>query len=140
MVDGRKKIEVSREQILYANILYYGSLVGIVLMVISFAIYVSGTLPPFIDYDKLPELWVESTHHLIEETGLPTGWGWISMVGYGDFLNLLMLAFLAMLTIICYITVLPEFIKKREWIFATIAVAEIAILLLAASGILQTGH
>jgi hypothetical protein len=115
-------------------------LVGIVLLVVSFGIYVDGVYPPYVDYEKITELWSKDTHTFIEEAEMPTGWGWISLIGYGDILNLLMLAFLAVLTIVCYISIIPILIKKKDFVYAAIAIAEVAILVLAASGILQVGH
>jgi len=132
--------KVPHEQIVYANILYYGSIIGMILLTITFAIYVSGLVAPFIEYEKIVELWKHDTHYLIKETKIPTGWGWLSMIGYSDFLNLLTLAFLAILTIVCYIAIIPIFLSKKDFIYTLLAIAEIIILLLAASGILQVGH
>jgi len=138
-MDGRK-VKVPEEQIIYANILYYGGLAGIIFMAITFAIYVSGTLPAYVPPSELPELWVHETHEYLEETGMPTGWDWIKLVTYGDVLNLVALAFLGVITIVCYITIIPVLLRKRDFIYIVFAVAEVIILLLAASGILQAGH
>ncbi len=133
-------MNVPKEQIVYANILYYGSLLGMILLAATFIVYVSGVMEPYISYEQLPELWTHDTHYLIEKTDAPVGWGWLGMLNYSDFLNLLTLAFLAALTIICYIAILPIFVRKRDIIYTLLAIAEIAILMLAASGILQVGH
>lgn len=132
--------KVPKEQVVYANILYYGGIAGIIFLAIAFALYVSGTLPSYVSPHELPELWTHETHEYIEKTGIPIGWGWINMVIYGDIFNLLALAFLAAITIICYMVVIPVFLKKRDFIYVVFALAEIVILLLAASGILQAGH
>ncbi|AAB89687.1 predicted coding region AF_1562 [Archaeoglobus fulgidus DSM 4304] len=134
---GRK---VPEEQIIYADILYYGGLIGIIFMAITFAIYVSGTLPSLVKPEELTELWTHDTHYYLEETGLPTGWGWINYVTYGDVLNFVALAFLAMITIICYLAIIPVLLKKKDIIYTILAIAEVIILLLAASGLLQAGH
>ena len=138
-MDG-KKVKVPEEQIVYANILYYGGLSGIIFMAITYIIYISGVLPVYVPLSELPELWVHGTHEYIEKTELPTGWGWIELVTYGDVLNLVALAFLAFITVICYIAIIPVLLRKKDLIYVVLAVAEIIILLLAASGILQAGH
>ena len=135
-----QKVEVPEEQKIYAGILYYGSIIGIILLTVTFILYITGIAPPYIPYEKLTELWTKSTHHLIEETNIPTGWAWISLVHYGEFLNLLVLAVLALLTIGCYLAIIPVFVRKKDWIYTILAVIEIFVLLLAASGILQVGH
>ncbi len=132
--------EVPREQIVYANILYYGSLIGMAFLTLTFALYILGIFPSFIDLADLPELWTHDTHHLVKSTDLPIGWGWVALLNYGDILNLLALAFLAFLTILCYLAIIPMLVKKRDWVYVMIALAEVVILLLAASGILQAGH
>jgi hypothetical protein len=134
---GRK---VPEEQIIYAEILYYGGLIGIIFMAITLAIYVSGTLPSVVELSELPELWSYDTHHYLEETGLPTGWGWVAYVTYGDVLNFVALAFLALITIICYLAIIPVLLKKKDIVYTILAIAEVIILLLAASGLLQAGH
>jgi len=138
-MDGRRR-KVPEEQIVYANILYYGGIVGIIFMAITFAIYVSGNLPAYVAPSELPELWIHDTHEYLEQTGIPTGWGWIGLVTYGDILNLVALAFLGVITIVCYIAVIPILVRKRDFIYVIFAVAEVVILLLAASGLLQAGH
>ena len=61
-------------------------------------------------------------------------------MGYGDFLNFLGIAFLAAVTIICYLSVIPTFLKKKDYVYATFALVEALILTLAASGLLAVGH
>ncbi len=135
-----RKTEITEEQKLYSIILYYGSLIGITLLAIGFGMYVSGVHPPYVEYETVVELWDKDTHTFVEEVNMPTGWGWLRLVNYGDVLNLLMLAFLATLTIVCYILIIPVLLKKRDVVYTIIALAEVAILLLAASGVLQVGH
>ncbi len=133
-------MNIPEEQILYASILYYGGLVGIGFLAVAFALYISGVMPPYVPPQELPDLWTHDTHEYLTKTGIPTGWGWIGMVTYGDIFNLLALAFLAVITIICYIAIIPALIRKRDTIYVVFAVLEIVILLLAASGVLQAGH
>lgn len=135
-----EKKKVPEEQIVYAEILYYGGFAGIILMAITLAIYVSQLLPTYVPLSEMPELWKHNTHRYVEETGMPTGWGWVKYLTYSDIMNFVPLALLAFITVVCYIAIIPPLLKKRDFLYLTIAVVEIIVLLLAASGILQAGH
>ncbi|MEJ2679278.1 MAG: hypothetical protein P8174_09435 [Gemmatimonadota bacterium] len=47
---------------------------------------------------------------------------------------------LSAVTILCFIGIVPTFLKKRDVPYAIMAIAEIVILALAASGILSVGE
>ncbi len=75
-MDRRK---VPEEQIIYANILYYGGLAGIIFMAVTFAVYVSGVLPTYVPLSELPELWMHETITTSKRQGcLLDGDGWSS--------------------------------------------------------------
>jgi hypothetical protein len=61
------------------------------------------------------------------------------MLGKGDFLNFIGIAFLAGVTIICFFPIIPIFLKKKDKVYAALAVVEILVLVLAASGLLKSG-
>ena len=80
-----------------------------------------------------------SVHKYLEQSGIQTGWAWLGNLGFGDMLSLLPIAFLSLLTVICYIVMLPGLIAKKDTAYLVISILEILILLLAASGILPSG-
>ncbi len=134
------KVEVPEEQLKYANMLLYCSWAGIGMLVITFLIYVSGIMNPLIPPQQMPQYWGLNSHDYLVQTGSPYGWGWLSMVGHGDFINLVGIAFLALLTIIGYVfLLLPAYLRKKDFAYASIVVVEILVLVLAASGILAVG-
>jgi uncharacterized membrane protein len=53
-------------------------------------------------------------------------------------LNFVPIAFLSLLTIICYISLIPGLLRKKDTTYTVIAIVEIIVLLVAASGILGT--
>jgi hypothetical protein len=73
------------------------------------------------------------------EAAHPAGWWWLSQLHKGDFLNFLGIAFLAGVTIVCYIRILPILFAKKDRIYGVIALAEVLVLSLAASGLLRGG-
>ena len=72
------------EQLVYAGWLDAGTRFGLGLLVLSFAVYVSGVLPPQTGFDELPRLWILPVDRYLAATGLPSGWGWIALLGQGD--------------------------------------------------------
>ncbi|MFO7838482.1 MAG: hypothetical protein R6X08_03135 [Desulfosalsimonadaceae bacterium] len=134
----RKK--ASTEQLLYASVLEKGMYLGLLALFVTFIIYVTGLLPLRIPMEDLPNYWQMSSSDYLRIAGIESGWGWAKLLGYGDFLNFLGIAFLAAVTIICYLTIIPTFLKKKDYVYATFALLEALILTLAASGILAVGH
>jgi hypothetical protein len=135
-----EKSAVAPEQVRYANILFWGSWGGIFVLVVTFFIYVSGLLKPFIPMESITKLWSMSVSEYLHQSHAPTGWGWALYCGYGDFLNFIGIAILSGLTIIGFLSLVPAYVGKKDIPYLIIAVAEICVLVLAASGILTVGH
>jgi hypothetical protein len=135
-----KRPSVAPEQVRYANILFWGSWGGIFILVISFIIYISGILTPYAEIERITQLWGLRLTDYLHELKCPTGWGWILKCRYGDYLNFIGIAILAFLTIAGFISLIPAYLKKRDIPYLIIVIVEIAVLLLAASGVLTVGH
>ncbi|MEW6215401.1 MAG: hypothetical protein AB1478_09430 [Nitrospirota bacterium] len=133
------KTKASGEQLAYANFLGKSALTGLGLLVITFVIYISGVLPNVVDINKLQDLWKLRVADYIHQANSPTGWQWVGMLNRGDILNYIGVAMLAGITILCYLRIIPIFIRKKDTTYLAISIIEIAILLLAASGILTAG-
>ena len=129
----------SKEQIIYANLLLMGMLAGIVIMFITYAVYLSGILPPHVGLDTISANWGKGIHEYLELTHSPQGWGWFALLGKGDFINFIGFALLGLMTIICYVVLVKGYLRKKDWIFAAISILEIIVLALAASGIMGSG-
>ena len=132
-------LKATEEQVLYAKILNIGMLIGLVGLVVAFIIYSTGILEPLIPLEKVQSYWILSVHEYLEQSGIQAGWAWFGNLQFGDMLNFLPIAFLSLLTIVCYIAILPGLIRKKDTAFVVIAVLEIIVLAVAASGILGTG-
>jgi hypothetical protein len=133
------KTQASEEQMAYAKVLNIGMWLGLAIMVITFFIYVSGVLPSFVPIDDLPKYWTMRAHDYNVALHAPTGWGWAPLIGKGDYLNFVGIAMLSGLTILCYAVILPILFRKKDTAYAIIAIAEILVLSLAASGLLKVG-
>jgi hypothetical protein len=134
-----KTTKAAEEQITYANILNTGMFIGLAIIVVTFIIYMLGILPSFISPHDIPQYWSMKSKDFIHMFGAPTGWGWVSFVGKGDYLNYVGIALLAGLTVLCYAAILPILMRKKDTPVIIIAILEIAVLVLAASGILKSG-
>lgn len=134
------KVNVPPEQVNYANLLLYGAWAGIAMLTISFFLYMSGIVGSYIHPSQMPQYWGMSASQYLQAANVPHGWGWFKMIGYGDFLNLLGVTFLAGLTVIAYLLILiPAYLRKKDVAYSTIVIIEVLVLVVAASGILGVG-
>ena len=136
---NNEALKPTREQIIYANLLIIGVWVGIAILATTYAIYLTGALPSHVEISLIPSLWGKGVNEFIEITHSPYGWGWVSLLTKGDFLNYTGFVLLALMTIICYLVLVRGYIRQKNWIFAVIALLEIIVLSVAASGILGSG-
>ena len=136
---ANERTKASEEQLAYAGVLNIGMWLGLALLVITFFVYISGVLPSFVPISELPKYWGMRVHDFNHALNAPTGWGWTAYVGKGDYLNFIGIAILSGLTILCYLVILPIFAKKKDTPYTIIAIIEVIVLSLAASGIMKVG-
>lgn len=132
-------LKPSRDQIIYANLLIIGVWAGIIILMATYFIYVFGILPSHVDISLIPTVWGKGVSEYLEATHSPHGWNWVSLLGRGDFLNYIGFVLLALMTIFCYLVLVRGYIRQKDWIFSAIAILEIIVLSVAASGILGSG-
>jgi hypothetical protein len=136
------------EQILYARVLEIGMYIGLVILFITFGVYVSGIMTPAVPLDQVSSYWHLGVHDYLVAVNQnhlqldhpPTGWAWLTMLGKGDFLNFIGIAILGGITIICYLAIIPTLLRKKDNVYVAMALVEVMVLTLAASGILAVGH
>ena len=131
---------ISVEQRRYATLLSWGSRSGLALLAFSFLAYVFGWIPAHVPLDQLPTLWHLPVGEYLKQTNAPTGWAWLTLVGYGDFSSLLGIAWLSGCSLICLLAIIPIYAGRRDRVFVAICIIALAIQLLAASGMLHSGH
>lgn len=127
------------EQVVYSNMLFYGCWGSLGLMAVTYLLYISGLVTPHVPLDTVTQLWSQPVKVYLEKGNVPTGWGWLKLIGQGDFLNFTGVVLLSGMTILCYLPLIGAYLKKKEPIFAAIAVLEILVLAFAASGIVGSG-
>jgi len=136
---GRAEEALAEEQLAYARVLDAGMRLGLLALLVTAAVYLLGLAPPHIPVADLPRYWSLPVAKYLAAAGIPTGWAWVSMVHKGDFLNFVGIAFLSGVTIVCYLAISPIFFRRRDTVYAWLSILEVAVLALAASGLLTVG-
>ena len=128
------------EALRYAFLLDWGARLGLLTLVLSFTAYVFGLLAPHVPLEQLPQVWNLPVATYLEHTGAPTGWGWLALAHKGDFSGLIGIAMLAGCSLPPLLGLIPLYLKRRDYVYAVMCALVMAVLVLAASGILTGGH
>ena len=124
-------------QAAYARWLDLGAKAGFVLCLVALLAYLSGAAAPYVSLAQLATLWSLPVGPFLQATAGPTGWGWVGLLGYGDYLNMLGIALFASVTVACYLRAMAALWACGDRLYAAIAAAQIAVLIFAASGLLH---
>lgn len=127
------------EQLVYAKLLDVGMRIGLLLLLLTFSAYLLGVTEPHVPVRDLPRYWSLPVSKYLAATGAHGGWGWIRLLSRCDYLNFVGIAFLAGITIPCYLAIGVMFARKKDRAYAWLSAAEVLILGLAASGLLAAG-
>lgn len=131
--------DATREaDLLYARGLWIGTALSLGLIAIETIAYVTGIVSPYIPLAQLPAFWGLPMTEYLAAAKVPTGWGWVALAGRGDYLNFVGIAVLASVTIACHFRLLAHFLARRDRIFAALVAAQIVVMLVAASGLLNS--
>lgn len=136
---GATRPRLAEEQLAYARVLDLGMKLGLLLLVATFALYVSGVVTPHIPVEELPRYWSLPVKEYLAATGIHAGWAWLHMLGRGDFLTFLGIGFLAAVAMVCYVAITPIFFRKKDLVYGWLAILEVVVLAAAASGLLKSG-
>lgn len=131
---------IAPEQIRYAEWLRWSGWLGLAVLTGAFVVYVIGVLPTVLPVEHLPQLWRLPSSELMQRHGLEGGWSWIRLLGRGDMLNLLGIAILSGCSALPLLAVTGIYLRRGERIFAVLCLLQVAVLALAASGLIAPGH
>jgi hypothetical protein len=134
-----EEIAICEIQLSYSTLLSRLTKLGFAFILATFAPYFFGILGNYVPRHLLAKYWGQPLIQYLKLTQVKTGWSWLWELHHGDFLNLLPMAFLASITIICLATVTIRFFRNREPLQGIIAILEILVLAVAASGLLRAG-
>ena len=124
----------------YARWLRWGTRASLALLVVSFGAYAMGLVAPPGAHREPAATLDAPVGRVPARDGDRAGWGWTTFVHRGDLLNLVGIALLASCSIPSLAAVIPIFRARGQRALAVICALEIAVLALAASGLLAGGH
>ena len=133
-------LKASPEQLRYARVLEKGMFIGLLCLLVTFSIYAFGIMEPYVPLDEISRYWSMNVNDYLHHANIKSGWAWLGFVQFGDFINFIGIAILAGVTIICYLTIVPVLFKNNDRVYAVLALLEVIILSVAASGIIAVGH
>lgn len=140
-----EEITATPEQMAYAKLLDKGMKLGLLMLIITFSIYLiaaaspMGLLETHVQVKDLPKYWSMPVSEYLKHANIQAGWTWVTMLDRVDFLNFTGIVFLAGITILCYVRIVPIIYRQKDYVYTVLAVCEILVLTLAASGILHMG-
>lgn len=133
----QSSVDVTPEQDRYASILLICSWAGIVVMVVTFMLYMAGLFNPTVKASEIPLYWGLSVHKYALATHAPSGWNWLTMINHADYLNLIGLAFLGSVSVIGYISLFIAYLRNKDLPYIFMVGLEIVVIVSAASGIFK---
>ena len=136
-MENNEKRRALEEQTAYAAILDVLIKIGFAGLIVTFVLYVARVLPPFVEMETLASLWHLPLDEFLARTDAPSSpWSWTGLLGFGDIVNYIPVAFIGSISFLCLARVLPLFAKKRDTPYVVIVVIQLAVIAVAASGVL----
>lgn len=131
----------ARTQLLYALWLQRGARLGMLLLGLLFLAYTLGWGSPLLPPQKLASVWAMPLPQYLQASGMPTGWGWLQPVaqqGATDLASLAGMVVLAGCSLPALAAVLVQAWREGDRRLAWLCVAQMVVLLVAASGLLMS--
>jgi hypothetical protein len=132
--------DVPPEHVRYAEWLRWTGWLGLAVLVGAFLVYVTGIVPPAIPLEQLPRLWRLPSHELMAGHGIQGGWNWVRALDRSDMLNLLGIAMLSGCSALPLLAATEVYLRRGDRLLAALCVLQVAVLVLAASGLFAAGH
>jgi hypothetical protein len=124
----------------YGKILQWIVLAGLVLLVLTYGIYVSGTLPSTIEPSKIVSYWHLDSEEYVAQVGATTGWNWLYSLGNGDHLCFSIIVLLVAATVVLLFVAFVLYLRKKDMWYALISGLTVLVLISAATGLISGGH
>ena len=124
----------------FARMLVWLVRIGLALLFLTFVLYAAEIVPSAIPLRDVPDLWSLSASEYVEQSGLETGWGWVSRISEGRTLVFASLVLFPAGTMLLIAVAGVLYVRHRVPAYALIAFLEVTVLIIAATGILTAGH
>jgi hypothetical protein len=129
------------QRLAFARLLRGSTGLGLATLALTFLVYAMQILPSDIPPEELPAHWGKPLEQFHRDTGLQDRFGsvpglrWVLHLDQSDYLVQLPIAFLAVITLFCYVMLAKHYLRQRSLLLLTVALLQLLVLLLAASGI-----
>jgi hypothetical protein len=127
----------SKTQLALARLYRLTGITGLALIMVMFLVYISGLVTTNVPVDEVEVYWHLDAAEYARQTGTPVGWNFLGNLAYGESLSFGSLVFMALAVIICLITMVVIFLKRRNLVFAAVVLLQTAVLLIAATGVVS---
>jgi hypothetical protein len=124
-------------ELIYARWLAAGTRAALATLIATFLAYLYGFAEPLVPPGRLAGLWHLPVGDFRAATGAPAGWDWLAHAGWSDYTNMIGVAMLCLVSLVCYLRVL---FCPGEALLRVLAVAQVLVLVAAASGLLPGAH
>lgn len=133
---SKPNAQVREQTSLCADLLFYGVVVGLIVLVSSYVLYMAGWLQPLVSLDALPYYWSLPLDRFLQETGAPEDWAWVFLLSKGDYASMIGLHVLGSLTLVTAVTLAYEYLSVRDRLYGALSAALAAVLASALAGLL----
>ena len=131
---------IDKVQLVYARVLEIVSYVGIAFLAAGYLVYVLQLLPLSVPIDAIAGNWHLKASEMQQKLHTPAGWSIVSSPAElfkGDVVSNLSIYYLAMATLACLGFASVTFYREKNYLYTTIAVLQVVVLLVAASGLIH---
>jgi hypothetical protein len=130
-------------QLAYAKILDIVAHVVIVALALGYVVYLFRILPLDLPIEAVAGNWHLSSTELASNYAVHNGWSCFSGISpllHGDAISYASIVILAMATTICLLTAIVMYLRGRNLLYAIMALLQVLVLSVAASGLLYAGR
>jgi hypothetical protein len=124
---------------MYARLLALGARLGLVVLILTFVLYMAGLTRPQVPLQQLPALWSLPVDEFLRASGMARGWGWLGQVRHGDVAGLVGIVILLGCSLPALFVLALLYGRRGDRVFVGLCLAQLAVLLLAASGVFSGG-
>jgi hypothetical protein len=106
-------------------------------MSVLFLLYATGWVPAAVPIGEVPAYWSTDASTYAHTIGVPTGWQWVHFLSDGGVLAFAGAILFPLAATIAALAAAVFFARDRVTIYALIALAEVVVLVVAATGVLS---
>ncbi len=138
-----EKIYADRVQLAYAKTLDIVAHAVMLVIGAGYLLYIMQLLPLSVPIETVAGNWQLSSSELQAKLHLFSGWSCFAslpLLLHGDAVSYASVVMLSMATILCLATAVIVFFREKNHLFLMIAILQVVVLLVAASGVMTQSH